>query len=120
MTTKHITAAQAAARMRGWTPDQIAAYEVGRDLADAWYTGRNDGLLEESPYGDLSAPDMDGLLATLHLTGRTNVTYRAMLADSYRAGRRRGLGIIATQWTEADDDGLAELAEAGYDDEAGQ
>ena len=122
MTSRHVTAAQAAAHQREWTTEQWAAYHVGVALADAFHVGATDGIGERFPYGDLSGRTLGGLMDALQLTGpempRTNVAYRAMLADAYRRGRRRGFAVMATEWTAADDEDLAELAELGYDDEA--
>lgn len=122
MTSTQITPAQSAVRHGKWTAAEWAAYEVGRCTMNAWQLGYAHGADEQSPYGDLSGPDLGGLAVVLHLTGpgrpRMNAAYRAMVAESYRAGRRAGLEDVAAPWTEADDDDLAGLAELGYDDEA--
>lgn len=122
MTTKQITAPQAAASQGEWTPDQWGAFAFGIVWTNAWQAGVADGMADRSPYGDLSGPFLGGLLVKLDVIGpgrpRTNAAYRAMLAESYRDGLRHGREMIATEWCECDDEALNELAELGYDDEA--
>ena len=122
MTTKHVTAAQAAAHQREWTDAQWGAFAFGIVWTNAWQVGCADGQHDRSPYGDLSGPFLGGLLVKLDVVGpgrpRTNAAYRGMLAGSYRDGQRHGREMMADPWTAADDDALNELAELGYDDEA--
>ena len=122
MTSTKTTPAQAAARAAEWTAAERAAYRVGLDTASAFNFGYVHGQRDTAPYGDLSGRDLGGLVTALKLTGpgkpRTNAAYREMLAGYYRAGLVYGREVIATQWTEDDDEFLNDLAELGYDDQA--